>query len=392
MQAAPEKLTYSEASLQLLLFVDERPSARKQIQQVRHCLESLKTDYPFELQVVDVGQQPYLAEHFKLVATPALIKIYPEPRHTLAGSNLVAQLQNWLPRWASSAEDYRDHLGSAADSSPVATPKPEGMNSIASVAELIQLSDEVFRLKQEKEKLFEQLQFKDRIIDILAHDLRNPLTAASLALGTLELAQNANDERASHLKPELIWQLIKQARTQLRNMDRMIADILQAAKGTSGELRVQPQKLNLAVLCHDVLAEMQQRTQSKSQQMETDIPQDLPLVYADEERVRQVLVNLLDNAIKYTPEGGTIELTLLHRTTEKVQVIIGDNGPGIPEENRDRIFEDHFRLQRDVSKDGYGLGLSLCQRIVRAHYGRIWVESVPGKGSSFNFTLPVYRS
>ena len=391
MQAAPEKLTYSEASLQLLLFVDERPSARKQIQQVRHCLESLKTDYPFELQVVDVGKQPYLAEHFKLVATPALIKIYPEPRHTLAGSNLVAQLQNWLPRWASSAEDYREHLGSAADSSPVATPKPEGMNSIASVAELIQLSDEVFRLKQEKEKLFEQLQFKDRIIDILAHDLRNPLTAASLALGTLELAQNANDERASHLKPELIWQLIKQARTQLRNMDRMIADILQAAKGTSGELRVQPQKLNLAVLCHDVLAEMQQRTQSKSQQMETDIPQDLPLVYADEERVRQVLVNLLDNAIKYTPEGGTIELTLLHRTTEKVQVIIGDNGPGIPEENRDRIFEDHFRLQRDVSKDGYGLGLSLCQRIVRAHYGRIWVESVPGKGSSFNFTLPVYR-
>ncbi|HEY9873244.1 MAG TPA: histidine kinase, partial [Candidatus Obscuribacterales bacterium] len=384
--------TYSEASLQLLLFVDERPSARKQIQQVRHCLESLKTDYPFELQVVDVGKQPYLAEHFKLVATPALIKIYPEPRHTLAGSNLVAQLQNWLPRWASSAEDYREHLGSAADSSPVATPKPEGMNSIASVAELIQLSDEVFRLKQEKEKLFEQLQFKDRIIDILAHDLRNPLTAASLALGTLELAQNANDERASHLKPELIWQLIKQARTQLRNMDRMIADILQAAKGTSGELRVQPQKLNLAVLCHDVLAEMQQRTQSKSQQMETDIPQDLPLVYADEERVRQVLVNLLDNAIKYTPEGGTIELTLLHRTTEKVQVIIGDNGPGIPEENRDRIFEDHFRLQRDVSKDGYGLGLSLCQRIVRAHYGRIWVESVPGKGSSFNFTLPVYRS
>jgi two-component system clock-associated histidine kinase SasA len=392
MQAAPEKLTYSEASLQLLLFVDERPSARKQIQQVRHCLESLKTDYPFELQVVDVGQQPYLAEHFKLVATPALIKIYPEPRHTLAGSNLVAQLQNWLPRWASSAEDYRENLGSTADSSPVATPKPEGMNSIASVAELIQLSDEVFRLKQEKEKLYEQLQFKDRIIDILAHDLRNPLTAASLALGTLELAQNANDERASHLKPELIGQLIKQARTQLRNMDRMIADILQAAKGTSGELRVQQQKLNLAVLCHDVLAEMRQRTQSKSQQMETDIPQDLPLVYADEERVRQVLVNLLDNAIKYTPEGGTIELTLLHRTTEKVQVIIGDNGPGIPEDNRDRIFEDHFRLQRDVSKDGYGLGLSLCQRIVRAHYGRIWVESVPGKGSSFNFTLPVYRS
>lgn len=233
------------------------------------------------------------------------------------------------------------------------------------------------------------MQFKDRVIAILAHDLRNPLTAASLALGTLQLAQDSNN---TYLKPALREQLIQQARSQIRIMDRMIADILQAAKGNNAEFHIQPHKLDLRALCQDVLAQIKQAIQNKSQHLETDIPQDLPYVYADEERVRQVIMNLLDNAIKYTPEGGTIDLTLLHRTTEKIQVIVCDNGPGIPEENSDRIFEDRFRLDRDAAQDGYGICLALCQRIVRAHYGRIWVESPPGKGSCFNFTLPVYRS
>ena len=80
----------------------------------------------------------------------------------------------------------------------------------------------------------------------------------------------------------------------------------------------------------------------------------------------------------------------LHRTTQKVQVTIHDTGPGIPADNKEKIFEDSYRLQRDESKDGYGLGLALCQRIIRAHYGQIWVDSEPGNGSWFYFTLPVY--
>jgi two-component system clock-associated histidine kinase SasA len=117
----------------------------------------------------------------------------------------------------------------------------------------------------------------------------------------------------------------------------------------------------------------------------------LPSVLADKERVRQVIVNLLDNAIKYTPAGGTISLSILHRTTQKVQVSVCDNGPGIPMENQERIFEDHFRLERDEKKEGYGIGLSLCQRIIRAHYGQIWVDSTDNHGSCFQFTLPVFR-
>lgn len=398
MQAALEKFGDSEAPLQLLLFVDERSvSSRKHIQRIQNYLKSLRANYPFELKVVDVGEQPYLAEHYKLVATPALIKIHPLPKQTLAGSNLVAQLKNWWPRWQRSVEEYQSEvsqsipLQSSLGSSHTVPMAASAPSSITSSIELIRLSDEIFRLKQEREELLEQLRFKDQIISMLAHDLRSPLTAASIAIETLELQHKPKEGGATELTPALKARLIKQSRTQLRSMDRMITDLLATARGNNAEFQLQPHKLQLGELCQSVLVQMSEQFQLKSQQVKTDIPQDLPYVYADQELVRQVLVNLLDNASKYTPVGGKIHISMLHRTTQKIQVTVCDNGPGIPEENRDRIFEDHFRLKRDEEKEGYGLGLSLCQRIIRAHYGRIWVDSAPKGGGCFHFTLPIYR-
>lgn len=393
MQVSLETSTYSEVPLQLLLFVDERPSSRQQVEQIHYYLKQLQADYPFELQIVDVGEQPYLAEHFKLVATPALIKIHPEPKQTLAGSNLSAQLKNWWPRWQNAVKDHlqlqADIPESIAQDYCVATPKPP-IRSVADSAELIRLSDEIFRLKREKEKLLEQLQFKDRVIAMLAHDLRNPLTAISLAIETLESNLVLQSGQVSRLTPKLTSQLFKQARSQAQTIERMITGLLQVKRSTDAQLHIQPQKLKLATLCEDVLVHLSDRANVKSQDIETDIPNDLPYVYADPERLRQVLTNLLDNAIKYTPEGGIIRISCLHRTTQKVQVSVNDTGLGIPEENRDRIFEERFRLTRDEAKDGYGIGLYLCQRIIRAHYGQIWVDSAPNCGSCFHFTLPVY--
>ncbi|MEW6496345.1 MAG: histidine kinase [Cyanobacteriota bacterium] len=398
MQAALEKFGDSEAPLQLLLFVDERSvSSRKHIQRIQNYLKTLRANYPFELKVVDVGEQPYLAEHYKLVATPALIKIHPLPKQTLAGSNLVAQLKNWWPRWQRSVEEYQAELSqglplqSSLGSSPTVPMAASAPSSISSSIELIRLSDEIFRLKQEREELLDQLRFKDQVISMLAHDLRSPLTAASIAIETLELHHKPKEGCATELTPALKARLIKQSRTQLRSMDRMITDLLETARGSNSEFKLQPHKLQLGELCQSVLVQMSEQFQLKSQQVKTDIPQDLPYVYADQELVRQVLVNLLDNASKYTPVGGKIHIAMLHRTTQKIQVTVCDNGPGIPEENRDRIFEDHFRLKRDEGKEGYGLGLSLCQRIIRAHYGRIWVDTVPKDGGCFHFTLPIYR-
>ncbi len=396
MQVSQDQPIYSEAPLQLLLFVDGRPKSRQQVQRIRAYLKELRKEYNFELQIIDVGEQPYLAEHFKLVATPALVKIQPEPRQVIAGSNIIAQLKDWWPRWQASADTYlkvqQDLPEQIDDNSGVSSPQST-IHSVAFSAELIKLSDEVFRLKQEKEKLQEQLLFKDRVIAMLAHDIRNPLTAAAIAIETLQSNYNVDIGAFNkRLKPAMAAHLLKQARNQTKTIDRMIADLLQVGRSYDTSIPIIPQKMEIGEICFDVLAELRDRYIAKSQQIETDIPQDLPKIYADPERVRQVLINLLDNAIKYTPEGGKITIAGLHRTTQKVQITIGDTGPGIPPEKRTRIFEHHYRLQRDQAIDGYGIGLCLCQRIIQSHYGQIWVDSAPNGGAWFHFTLPVYPS
>ncbi|MBE9156564.1 histidine kinase [Nodosilinea sp. LEGE 06152] len=376
--------------LKLLLFIDKRPSLARQMRQIRQYLKTLEDHFEFNLDVVDIGEQPYLAEHYKLVASPALIKIAPAPQQMLAGSDIVNQLERWWPKW------QQEHLDAIklADAAPnqSADLLTEQENPLSYSAELMKLSDEIFRLNQTREELEAQLRFKDRIIAMMAHDLRNPLTAASIAIETLELGYAPNQARTLTLKPELTGQLLKHAKTQIRAINRMITDILKAARGASMELQLVPQELNLSALCLEVVDAFQNRLREKQQVITTEIPQDLPTVYADGTQVKRVITNLLDNAIKYTPQQGKVAIVALHRTTQKVQVSVTDTGPGIPAENRDKIFEESYRLQRDVTQEGYGLGLALCQRIVRAHYGQIWVDSSPGEGSSFYFTLPVYRA
>ncbi|MBD2259628.1 histidine kinase [Pseudanabaena sp. FACHB-2040] len=376
--------------LKLLLFIDKRPGSAEHVQQIRHYMRGLEEHFSFHLDVVDVGEQPYLAEHYKLVASPALIKLSPSPQQTLAGRDIIPQLEMWWPRWYREATDGVHTSVKKGSQADLSLDLEEFNNEISHSAEIMKLSDEIFRLNQTKEELEAQLRFKNRIIAMLAHDLRNPLTAASIAVETLEMGHVPRGERSINLSPALTAQLLKHARTQIRAIDRMITDILNAARGASVDLQLQPQEMNLKDLCLEVVDSFQRRFADKQQQVVTDIPQDLPTVYADSVQVRRVVVNLLDNAVKYTPEGGRIEVLALHRTTQKVQITINDTGPGIPPENQDKIFEERYRLQRDENKEGYGLGLALCQRIIRAHYGQIWVDSKPESGSCFYFTLPVY--
>ncbi len=392
ISAAP--LSSSPSSLQLLLFVDRRPGTREQIRQVRALLAQLQQDAPFDLKVIDVIEYPYLAERFRIVATPSLVKIAPDPKQTLAGSNLAQQLQSCWSRWqgGTPVELTKPDLAERPEADLDTLSLPEDVEGIQRYAELIKLSDTVFQLRQERDELISQLNFRDQIIAMLAHDIRNPLTAASIAVETLEIANQRSSEQSAYITPTLRTQLLKQARAQLRNMNTMITDILEATRGTQEGVRIQPRAIDLATVCRDVMDNLESNVSARSQQIDTDIPMDLPTVYGDPEQIKQVITNLLDNAIKYTPEGGRISLSILHRTTQKIQVSICDNGPGIPEEKRTRIFEDRYRLERDENRQGYGIGLSLCQRIVRAHYGQIWVDSVPKQGSCFHFTLPVYRT
>jgi two-component system, OmpR family, clock-associated histidine kinase SasA len=367
----------TDSSLQLLLFIDKRASSQEQLRQVQDYLETLRATCAFELQIINIEDQPYLAEYFKLVITPALIKILPEPRHILAGSNLVSQLTECWPNWQSSVVNSEV--------------RPASQNVLGQSEQTMKLSDEIFQLRQDNESLLEQNLFKDRIIAMLAHDLRNPLTAAAIALETLE-GQWEKPAPPVMLPPETMARLAHHARSQMQVIERMITNLLDASRGKNSELKIHPRKLDLGALCPLIVEDVLGKADAKAQHLKMDVPLDLPYVHADSDHIRQVLINLLDNAIKYTPEGGVIKLCVLHRTTQKVQISIMDDGPGIPVEKQKAIFRDAVRLERDEFKEGYGIGLALCQRIVRAHYGQLWVDSTPNEGSSFNFTLPVYRA
>jgi two-component system, OmpR family, clock-associated histidine kinase SasA len=390
MQALPDPVAKSNCPFQLLLFVDRRPTSREQIQQVRKLLEELGSPASYDLQIIDVTEQPHLAEHFRLLTTPTLIKIAPDPRQMLVGGNFLTELRSCWPRWE---QEQRSRTPAIAITDPRIAQTRQSLQDniyeVASASELIQLADQVFRLKQEKAELAAQVKFKDQVIAMLAHDLRNPLTAASIAIETMDREFHPPAGQVNRLTPALITQLIRQARAQLRNINAMITDILQTTHGSNVELNIRPKSIDLPTLCDEVLETLADRLAAKSIAIETDIPLDLPKVYIDEERIRQVLINLMDNAIKYTSDGGKIQLSALYRTTQKVQVSLCDTGLGIPEDQREAIFEDHVQLQRDQDQSGYGIGLSLCQRLIRAHYGQIWVDSVLGQGSCFHFTLPV---
>ena len=368
--------------LQLLLFIDKRSSSQEQVRQIQQYLKNLQSDYSFQLNVIEIEKQPHLVEYLKLVATPALVKISPAPKQTLAGSNLIEQLKKWWPKWQAAREELK--------SKDVLEDYTTDINLEAYNAEQIRLSDEIFCLKLEKEELAAQLRFKDRLLAMLAHDLRTPLTAASMAVETIDLSERNNKLDVDRLK-SLKKRLFQQAKHQFGVMDKMIQELLQNSQNVNAKLQVKPSALNLQPLCNDVIAQFDSRLKQKSMTIEQDIPQDIPDVYADEELIRQLISNLIDNAIKYTPDRGQIFLSILHRTNQKVQVSICDTGPGIPPEKRGRIFEDSFRLQRDREQEGYGLGLAMCHQIVCAHYGQIWVEASPEQGSCFQFTLLVYK-
>ncbi|MCJ2541639.1 histidine kinase [Thermostichus vulcanus] len=374
MQTSSLDRTSTRSGLRLLLFAKSRASIAELAEQLRQHIQGLAGQYPAKLEVVLLEDHPYLAEHYKLVVTPALVKAEPLPAQVLAGEDLSTQLEVWWPRWQGQAALASNQEDAGQDPTPPPTTEA-----------LLQMSEEVFLLRQERAQLREQLHFKDRILAMLVHDLRSPLTATALAVETLQQG------REGSLDKELEQQLFDHARQQLRKMDGMITDILESARGTTSELTIRAVETQLPSLCQSVIEELWPRIRGKQLQFQSDIPTDLPSVQVDGDKIRQVLFNLLDNAIKYTPAGGSIRLNVLHRTSQKVQVTVSDTGPGIPAADQENIFFDLVRLSRDQQQEGYGIGLSLCRRIVRAHYGQIWVESTPGKGSSFHFTLPVYR-
>ena len=354
--------------LSLLLVAGRHHLSSRDLRELVEFLQNEDCGFDVSLQISDPGQQPELLELHRLVVTPSLVKLQPQPKQVFAGSSIFQQLRGWLPRWQQ--DEVVSGLGLSL--------KPTELDGSRTQQEL-QLEDQLLVLRQENETLIDRLQAQERLLRMVAHELRTPLTAATLAVQSQELGQIDIHRFRDVLK------------RRLEEIALLSQDLLEVGS-TRWEALFNPQRLDLASVAAEAILELEKLWLGRDVTIHTDIPADLPKVFADQRRMRQVLLNLLENALKYTPNGGLISVTMLHRTSQWVQVSISDSGPGIPEEEQQRIFLDRVRLpQTSAGASGFGVGLSVCRRIVEVHGGRIWVISEPGKGACFTFNVPVWQ-
>ena len=237
-------------------------------------------------------------------------------------------------------------------------------------------------LALENERLFQAAQSamraRDEMLSVVAHDLRSPLTA--VRFGVDLLARHVPDDRREATKRAL-----DAIRGSVRRATRLVEDLLDVARIDEGRLEVVPREVSPDVIVAGAVESFAPIAAGARVDFETDVPANLPAVLADEDRIHQALANLVDNAIAFTPAGGGVRI-VVRRDDSTVRFAVVDTGPGIPPEQLPRLF-DRFWQARS-SRRGAGLGLAIAKGIVEAHGGRICVESTPGRGSTFSFTLP----
>ena len=230
------------------------------------------------------------------------------------------------------------------------------------------------------DRLREVDRLKDEFVAVASHELRTPL--ASVYGAAITLRQHDLDAETRDSMLAVIFH-------ESDRLARIVNDVLWASRLESGSLRTTVERCDAAELAKEVVADARPRLPAGCS-LELTAPATLPPVAADPEKLRRVLVNLVDNAVKYSPDGGRIDVDLA-ASDGYVRFAVRDQGLGIPEAEQERVFDKFHRLdpylQRGVS--GTGLGLYICRELVRQMNGRIWVESSAGEGSMFSIELPV---
>jgi len=233
----------------------------------------------------------------------------------------------------------------------------------------------------------QQLEFKNQFLSHVSHELRTPLTCIHQYVTILldGLAGAMKPDQTDHLKTVL---------KSVNQLHAMIRDLLEASRADSGKLRIDQRCIDVGDLIGQAVAMMRPTAVEKRIGLSAAIDLAVPLVYADPDRVLEVLINLIDNGIKFTPPDGSVEVkaAMVETDPSSVYLSVCDTGRGIPQEALPLVFE---RLYQDPdaidgSRAGLGLGLFIAKEIVTLHGGRMWLASQAGSGSTFSFTLPLY--
>ena len=223
---------------------------------------------------------------------------------------------------------------------------------------------------------------RDMVANI-SHDLRTPLASLQGYLETLLMKEDSfsNEEKRKYLDL---------AARQGDRLSRLMTELFELTMLDSTGARLNFEPFSLPELVQDVTQKFQPQAERRNMTLELDMPANAPFVRADIGLIERVLENLIENAIKYTPEGGKVSLSLV-TGNDGIEARIADTGPGIPEADRDRIFERFYRVEksRADAPEGAGLGLAITRRILQLHDSRIEVQSAPGHGAAFHFRLPL---
>jgi PAS domain S-box-containing protein len=229
-------------------------------------------------------------------------------------------------------------------------------------------------MRAAEDALREAVQARDEVLAVVSHDLRNPV-------GTIAAAAELLGE--SGIPAERQTENLDIIQRSADRINRLIQDLLDVAQIEAGRLSVRSAALDLSEVIEDVVSQARLQASFKNIQVASEVPESLPSVEADRDRVFQVLANLIDNALKFTPDGGSVTVSA-SPALEGVSIAVADTGPGIAPEQRDHLFDRFWKGHR---ASGAGLGLAIVKGILLAHGADIRVETEVGSGSVFSFTL-----
>ncbi len=237
----------------------------------------------------------------------------------------------------------------------------------------------VVLLLRDVTRLTELDRLKSEFVMTASHELRTPLTSIGMSIKLLlEKSMEKLDEKER--------QLLLAAHEDLQRLKTLVNNLLDLSKIEAGRMEMEFENISFHTLSQNAVSVLKSQIDAKGIHFTLDLPENLPRIKADSNKIIWVLTNLISNALHYTESGGSIRLSAEH-LGPYVHVSVNDNGPGIPFEVQSKIFDKFVQIKSDKALGGSGLGLTICREIVRAHGGTIWVDSAPGQGSMFTFTL-----
>lgn len=246
------------------------------------------------------------------------------------------------------------------------------------VADLVRRAELSVEVAQLFEKAQEAIRARDDLVAFVSHDLRNPLSIVSTAVSVLRGLLPEN--------PEKCRELLARVERSTKTMEELIKSLLDAARIEAGQFNVERRRLDLRSLLTEMLDHAHPLAARKQIRVELDAPAEPVELDGDRVRILQVLSNIVDNAIRYSPEHGLVRAKV-ERRADSVWLRISDSGPGIPREDRPFVFDRYWQAPGG-RKPGTGLGLFIAKGIIEAHGGRIWVEDEAPSGAAFVFSLP----